>query len=142
MFENSTVQALIGGLIIGLSASLLIMLSGRIAGISGILKGAIFSSGDRSWRILFLLGLLVGGLICHWISGKPVPELAVHNPWMAAIAGLIVGYGVSLGSGCTSGHGVCGIARLSLRSILATLCFMGAGILTVTLGSLLRGELG
>ncbi len=141
MFENSSIQALTGGLIIGVAASLLIMLSGRIAGISGILKGAIFSKGDRLWRGLFLIGLLAGGFICHWVTGKPVPELAIDNPLLAVLAGLIVGYGVSLGSGCTSGHGVCGIARLSPRSIVATLCFMGTGILTVTLTSLLNGGL-
>jgi uncharacterized protein len=139
MFETSTYQALAGGIMIGVAASLLIVLSGRIAGISGILSGAIFSKDDRSWRILFIGGLLIGGLLCHALTGKPVPEIAVTNPWMAVLGGLIVGYGVRLGSGCTSGHGVCGIARFSRRSIVATLCFIGAGVATVALKSFLIG---
>ena len=139
MFETSTYQALAGGIMIGVAASLLIVLSGRIAGISGILSGAIFSKDDRSWRILSIGGLLIGGLLCHALTGKPVPEIAVTNPWMAVLGGLIVGYGVRLGSGCTSGHGVCGIARFSRRSIVATLCFIGAGVATVALKSFLIG---
>lgn len=141
MFESSTMQALLGGLLIGVSASLLIMLSGRIAGISGILSGALFNRNDRLWRILFLLGLLAGGYLCHLFTNKPIPELAVSNPWLAIAGGLIVGYGVRMGSGCTSGHGVCGIARLSKRSIIATLSFMLAGMITVAITNIIGGGL-
>lgn len=141
MIESSTIQALVGGLIIGVSASVLIMLSGRIAGISGILSGALFNKADRLWRVLFLLGLLAGGYLCHLLTGKPIPELAITNPWLAIAGGLIVGYGVRLGSGCTSGHGVCGIARLSPRSIVATLSFILAGMLTVAATNLIAGGL-
>lgn len=137
MLDSSIVQALVGGLLIGVSASLLIMLSGRVAGISGILNGVLFNRGDRLWRILFLLGLLVGGYLCHLLTDKPIPELAVTNPWLAIAGGLVVGYGVRLGSGCTSGHGVCGIARLSKRSIIATLTFIGAGMVTVAITTLI-----
>lgn len=141
MPDTSTIEALLGGLMIGVSASILIMLSGKIAGISGILNGAIFETNDRVWRILFLTGLLVGGFLCHLITDKAIPEIAINNPWLAILAGLIVGYGVRLGSGCTSGHGVCGIARLSKRSFVATLVFIGAGIVTVALLKLLGGGL-
>ena len=133
MLDESLIQALIGGLIIGVSASILILLSGRIAGISGILNGALFNSGDRFWRILFLGGLLFGGFLCHLFTGKPSPELAINSPRLAIAGGLVVGYGVRLGSGCTSGHGICGIARLSKRSIAATLCFIASGMTTVAL---------
>ena len=141
MLEASTLQALVGGLIIGTSASLLILLSGRIAGISEILSGAIFNHGDRLWRFLFLAGLLVGGYLCHLVTGRPIPELAISNPWLAIASGLIVGFGVRLGSGCTSGHGVCGIARLSPRSIAATLTFIVTGMLTVAISNLVTGRL-
>lgn len=139
MLEESAIQALIGGLIIGISASVLILLSGRIAGISGILHGALFSRGDRFWRILFLAGLLLGGFLCHLLTGRPPPELAVTNPWLAIVGGLVVGYGVRLGSGCTSGHGICGIARLSKRSIAATFSFIAAGMATVAILKLVGG---
>lgn len=139
MFESSTLQALAGGVMIGIAASLLIVLSGRIAGISSILNDAIFKKDERLWQVLFIGGLLFGGFLYHWVTGRPAPSLAVTNPWMAILGGLIVGYGVRLGSGCTSGHGVCGIARFSTRSIVATLVFIATGVLTVALKSFLAG---
>lgn len=139
MLEDSTIQALAGGILIGIAASLLFVLSGKTAGISGILSGAIYNREDRIWRILFIAGLLLGGVLCHQLTGKPIPELATRNPWLAIFGGLLVGYGVCMGSGCTSGHGVCGIARLSMRSIVATLCFMLTGIVTVAFKSLIAG---
>jgi uncharacterized protein len=124
--------ALCGGVLIGLSAVLLMAALGRIAGISGIASGLIGSAaGDRAWRLAFVLGLLAGPLLWWWLrgdSGIGAPQVGL--PWMA-LAGLLVGIGTRLGGGCTSGHGVCGIARLSPRSLLATAVFMVFGIATV-----------
>ena len=130
---ENTLWPLIGGVLIGLSAILLMLSIGKIAGISGIAWGAFAREtdrDDRSWRWLFLLGIVAGAFLLHFITGKPVPEVA-NTPVKASIAGLIVGIGVSLGNGCTSGHGVCGISRLSARSIVATLTFMATAIVTV-----------
>lgn len=122
-----------GGILIGLSAVLLMASLGRIAGISGIASGLLSDAraGDRGWRVAFILGLVAAPLLLmllHGSSGVGVPQ--VGWPWMA-VAGLLVGFGTRLGSGCTSGHGVCGIARLSPRSWLATSVFMLFGIATV-----------
>lgn len=127
------VSGLIGGLLIGLAAVLFMWLNGRIAGISGIAAGLLGRGGsDKLWRLAFLLGLPLGATL-YWLAagpaGRPV-ELQVGTPMMIA-AGLLVGLGTRLGSGCTSGHGVCGIARFSRRSISATLTFMAAGFITV-----------
>src|SRR6056300_232003 len=137
--EASTMNALYGGLIIGLSATLLFALAGRIAGISGIVTAAIKPGSDRAWRWLFIVGLLLVGFAYHYFSGAPAPQLARQSYWLAIAGGLIVGIGVRRGSGCTSGHGVCGIARFSKRSIVSTVVFMGAGIVTATLVNILLG---
>lgn len=122
---------LAGGLLIGLSAVLLLALVGRIAGISGITWNAISGAADNAWRWLFLTGLVVGGLLYHWISGAPAPSPNPAGwPWAVA-AGLAVGIGVKIGNGCTSGHGVCGLGFHSLRSLAATATFMLTGIVTV-----------
>lgn len=126
--------ALFGGLLIGLSATLLLLFNGRIAGICGILAAAVLpEGGDRRWRWLFLAGLMAGTLLWHLLSGAEVPAPTGTSPWLVAVAGLIVGFGTQMASGCTSGHGVCGLGRLSGRSIVATLLFMGAGAVTVAL---------
>lgn len=120
-----------GGALIGLAASMFILANGRIAGISGLL-GSVMESGSegRSEKALFLLGLLVAP--CLWGLFTVLPEIQVNASWPAlVIAGLLVGIGTRYGSGCTSGHGVCGLSRLSPRSIVATLCFMTAGFATV-----------
>lgn len=125
-------SALFGGVLIGLSAALLILFNGRIAGISGILGGLLTANSRREtyWRAAFLFGILVAPLIHFPISGHAIPT--IHSHWgILIISGLLVGFGARLGSGCTSGHGVCGIARLSPRSIVATLIFMSTGGLTV-----------
>ncbi|MFT5574121.1 MAG: putative membrane protein YedE/YeeE [Cryomorphaceae bacterium] len=110
--------------------------SGRIAGISGIVWGAISirRSGDTDtlWRWLFIAGILLGAFLFHLLSGKPAPE-ANANYLLAAIAGLFVGLGVKIGNGCTSGHGVCGIGRLSTRSLAATITFMAVAVITVAI---------
>lgn len=122
---------LAGGLLIGLSAVLLLMLAGRTAGISGITWGAISGAADNAWRWLFLFGLVAGGILYHWISDAPAPSPNPAGwPWAAA-AGLAVGIGVKIGNGCTSGHGVCGLGFHSRRSLTATAIFMTTGIITV-----------
>ncbi|GGY49384.1 hypothetical protein GCM10007148_17360 [Parvularcula lutaonensis] len=116
---------------IGLAATLLMLSLGRIAGISGILAGAITPAGtDRGWRIAFLAGLLAPGLVLAAI-GKAPPVSFVAGTQLLILAGLLVGFGTRLGSGCTSGHGVCGLARLSPRSLVAVVSFMAAGFVTV-----------
>lgn len=145
--ENFTpLSAAVGGFLIGLAAVLFMALNGRIAGISGILKGAIASSegagpgDDRFWRLAFIAGLFASPLT-FWIVTGARPEIIIDNPlWLTAVAGLLVGFGTALGSGCTSGHGVCGMARFSKRSVVATLTFMGVGIAAVLIRSLLLGE--
>lgn len=124
-------SALLGGALIGLGASLLLLADGRIAGISGILGGALSSaSDDRLWRTLFLAGLVAGCLVVRSAGDGAAIVLSGSAPRLV-FAGLLVGFGTRLGNGCTSGHGVCGIARLSPRSIAATLTFMAFGTLTV-----------
>lgn len=123
-------RALAGGALIGLAASLLLAANGRIAGISGVLRGALEPvRGDVAWRVAFLLGLVLGGLGVFAVdrsSFGPSPRGLA----LVAIAGALVGVGTLAANGCTSGHGVCGLSRLSRRSFVATLTFMGAGILT------------
>ena len=126
-------QPLLGGLLIGAAAVSLLLLLGRIAGISGITWAAISGQADNSWRWTFLLGLGLGAAIFHWLSGAPAPAPSDAAWPLTVIAGLLVGFGTTLGSGCTSGHGVCGIGRLSLRSLVATVTFMLCGIITVYL---------
>jgi uncharacterized membrane protein YedE/YeeE len=131
--ENFTpAAALVGGLLIGIAALLLLLLNGRIAGVSGIVGGLFRAgSGDRAWRTLFLLGLVVGAG-AYRLLGFPPASIHIDASWPALIAGgLLVGFGTQLGHGCTSGHGVCGIARLSPRSIAATLVFMVSAAVTV-----------
>jgi len=125
-------SALLGGSLIGLSAGLLMLLNGRIAGISGIFGGAIaVIGGDRLWRWLFIAGLLLGPVVGRLIDITFVtPQVDVSTP-VVIVAGLLVGVGTSLGSGCTSGHAVCGLARLSLRSAAATGTFMLVAAITV-----------
>jgi uncharacterized membrane protein YedE/YeeE len=123
--------ALAGGALIGLAAVLLLWLNGRIAGVSGIAGGLWFSaSGDRAWRVLFLAGLVVGAGTWVAFGGSPAPHREGFPKSLLVIAGLLVGYGTSLSNGCTSGHGVCGVARLALRSLVATAVFLVVAIVT------------
>jgi uncharacterized membrane protein YedE/YeeE len=121
-----------GGLLIGISATLMMLLNGRIAGVSGIFWGAITEHRNSFWRIAFIIGLPLGAYWFHLFSGALIP-VSDGSVVQAILGGLLVGFGVKLGSGCTSGHGVCGIARLSVRSLVATVIFMLAGIVTVTI---------
>ena len=120
----------IGGLLIGIASIGLLAGLGRIAGISGITWGAI-AGPDRDWRLLFIIGLIAGAALAHTLTGKPIPDAPIAPVWLAVVSGLLVGIGTRMGSGCTSGHGVCGIGRLSLRSMVATGTFMIAGVVTV-----------
>ncbi|MDP5189149.1 YeeE/YedE family protein [Rheinheimera baltica] len=131
--ENFTpISALLGGALIGLGALILLVFSGRIAGISGIASSALFNAEGRSWRLAFLLGIVLGPLLVEAIIADfsfSTPELG----WQVIVAGLLVGIGTGWGSGCTSGHGICGISRLSPRSLTATVIFMFSGMLIATL---------
>ena len=125
-------SALFGGALIGASSALLLVLNGRIAGISGILGGVLRpQGGELGWRVAFLLGLVAAPMIYLVVVGTG-PEVSISSDWMLlSVAGLLVGFGTRLGAGCTSGHGVCGIGRGSPRSVAATVVFMTMAILTV-----------
>ena len=124
-------SALAGGVLIGIAAAMFVLLNGRIAGISGILGGLLQpAKGDVAWRLAFVLGLLAAP--AAYLLAGPLPKAQIDAGWGAlVVAGLLVGVGTRYGSGCTSGHGVCGLSRLSPRSLAATAAFMGAGFLTV-----------
>ena len=132
MANFTPVSAAIGGALIGLSAVLLMLLTGRIAGISGIFGGLLnLRSEDKGWRIAFIAGLILAPVIAGGIGyGMAAPTLPA-NWGVIVAAGLLVGFGTRLGGGCTSGHGICGIGRLSPRSILATIVFMTTAVITV-----------
>lgn len=123
--------ALAGGVLIGVAAAMLLLLNGRIAGISGIIGGLLQRNpGPVGWRIAFILGLMAAPLLWVLVSAMPAIEIEAGYGVLVT-AGLVVGFGTRLGSGCTSGHGVCGLSRLSMRSLAATLVFMAAGFVTV-----------
>ena len=135
-------NALIGGAIIGLAVSLMLVFNGRVTGISGIVSGLLKPQrNDVFWRVAFLAGLLSGGFVLKVLR----PDMFVLSSHVTnfdyAIAGLLVGFGTLLGNGCTSGHGVCGISRLSMRSILATVTFISFGILSLVAFKMIRGGL-
>ena len=141
MTEFTPLAAAAGGTLIGLSAVLLLWLNGRIAGISGILYGLFTrESGERNWRFLFVFGLILGGLLYQLTTQNALSTRSDFPVYLLAIAGLLVGIGSRLGSGCTSGHGVCGISRLSLRSALATATFVVVGMVTTTIMRILLGS--
>lgn len=123
-------RSLFGGALIGLAAVVLLLVNGRIFGISGILSTSLFGGGERAWRIAVLVGVLVSPWL-YMAFGAQIPVSHPRAVPLLIIAGFLVGFGSSLGSGCTSGHGVCGISRLSMRSIVATLTFMVTGFITV-----------
>ncbi|MCE9846063.1 YeeE/YedE family protein [Vibrio alginolyticus] len=125
-------ESLFGGILLGISATILLLVNGKIAGISGIMNGIMSpKKGDYSWRLLFAIGMIAGGLISVLMLGVAVPSTANLSLGMVIAAGLLVGIGTRLGNGCTSGHGICGMGRLSKRSIVATCVFMAVAGLTV-----------
>ena len=140
--DAAPVAGLLGGVLIGLAAALMLLGAGRIAGVSGIAAGACGICGDgmpRSAAWAFVLGLPIGAMLIAWITGGIEASFAGYVPLI--VAGLLVGIGARIGSGCTSGHGVCGVSRLSQRSLVATATFMAAGIATVAVMNALGPEL-
>ena len=131
------VSALTGGMLIGLSVALFFILNGRMIGISGIASNFLISKNNRIENFLFLFGLILGPLIYSLISGQEVAISISSSLILLIIAGALVGFGTRLSSGCTSGHGISGISRFSLRSIIATITFMLVGILTVLIKGIL-----
>ncbi len=133
--ENFTpLSGLIGGLLLGSAVALLLLLNGHISGISGIVGGLLAPKGaDAGWRVVFVAGLLLGPFVYMLATGGAIPVRIEASLPILVAAGLLVGFGTRLGSGCTSGHGLCGIARLSKRSIVATSVFFGVAMLTVFL---------
>jgi len=139
--ENFTpISSLIGGLLIGVSAGLLWVVNGRIAGIAGILGNIVpVRENEVAWRVVFLVALTVGAGLAWYFGPAIAPALSILTPtqstplWLLIIAGVLVGVGTRLSNGCTSGHGVCGLARLSRRSLAAVVTFMLLGIVTVTI---------
>ena len=131
--ENFTpLSGVLGGVLIGIATALLLLANGRIAGISGIVGGLLApKSGETGWRLTFIIGLWIGAIAFILARGAPF-AVAIDLPWPAMVAaGLLVGFGTRMGSGCTSGHAVCGIARFSKRSIVATVVFLASAIATV-----------
>jgi len=140
MHDFTPIPALIGGILIGLAATLLLVGSGRVAGVSGILGGLLVpTDGDRRWRALFFMGLLVAGAVAAWLAPESIGASPRSLP-MLVIAGLLVGAGTRIGNGCTSGHGVCGLSRLSPRSFASTLTFIAVGMITAYLVGSFGGE--
>ncbi|MDQ4126848.1 MAG: YeeE/YedE family protein [Actinomycetota bacterium] len=134
MEDFTPLSGIVGGLLIGSAAALLLLLNGRISGISGIVGGLVApKSSDAGWRVVFVAGLLLGASIYMLATGAALAVTMQASLPVLVLAGLLVGFGTRLGSGCTSGHGVCGIARLSRRSIVATSVFFGVAMLTVFL---------
>jgi uncharacterized membrane protein YedE/YeeE len=130
--DFTPISGFVGGLLIGGAASLLVLLNGRVAGISGIVGGILGGSpGDLAWRIAFLVGIVIGPMAV-FAMGLPFPTVVLQAPVpLLIIAGLLVGFGTRLGNGCTSGHGVCGLARGSVRSLAATAVFFACAVVTV-----------
>jgi uncharacterized membrane protein YedE/YeeE len=132
MTEFTPIASSIGGLLIGLSAAMMLVLKGRIAGISGIIGGLPSSPpGERPWRAAFMAGLLGGGVLMFFLMPAQFGTHAPISTGALVVAGLLVGIGTRIGSGCTSGHGVCGLSRLSPRSMVATVLFMSFAAITV-----------
>jgi hypothetical protein len=132
MAQHPFVAATLGGLLLGIASSLLFLAKGRILGISGIVGGLSFAkAGERQWRLVFLAGLFAGALALLLVDRGALASAGEQSVSFAVVAGVLVGVGTRLGKGCTSGHGLCGIARLSRRSIVATCIFMTTGALTV-----------
>lgn len=128
------IHALWGGVLIGISASLMLLWNGRVTGISGILYGLLSPArGDVAWRFYFLFGLITGGMTLEILKPDVLSGALPSSDWTVGLAGILVGFGTVLGSGCTSGHGVCGISRLSPRSLTATTLFIASGILSVVM---------
>jgi len=143
MEQFTPIASLCGGVLIGLSASLLLFSDGKIAGISGIMGGLLHPvKKDTAWRVLFIFGLFTGGLLFQFLSPEVFTIGITRSTSMLILAGLLVGFGTRLGNGCTSGHGVCGLSRFSPRSLVSTVTFIVTGAITVyIINHLLGGAL-
>lgn len=142
MTEFSPLTALLGGALIGVASTLLLWLNGRVAGISGILGGIFVPHANEfGWRLAFTLGLVGGGIIMALLDPTSIVYDLQRPTWMLIAAGLLVGFGTRLGNGCTSGHGVCGLSRLSKRSLASVLTFMLSGAVVVLVVRMLSGGL-
>jgi len=139
MTEFTPYSALAGGALIGLAATMLLLFNGRIAGISGIVNGLFDATGDRVWRVAFLLSMISSAAAVYHLTPMSFEPRIGFPTWLLVLAGLMVGFGTRMGSGCTSGHGICGIGRLSLRSIIATACFFSVGVVTAVVSRHLLG---
>ena len=134
MTEFEVLMPLTGGILIGIAASMMLLFSGKIAGVSGIFGGMLFQQGkERAWRVSFITGLIGGGILLYAINAEFFENSSGRGLLAVNIAGFLVGIGTRVGGGCTSGHGVCGIGRLSVRSIVATVAFVFAGMVAVVL---------
>ncbi len=134
MDQFTPLASTVGGALIGLSASVMLLLHGRIAGISGIVGGVLERrAGDFAWRLVFVLGLVIGGVAFAVLAPERMTDGLGRGPGVVVLAGLLVGFGTRLGSGCTSGHGICGLTRFSPRSLVAVLTFMTTGAITAFL---------
>jgi uncharacterized protein len=131
MAEFNWVTALLGGLLIGTSATILLAFNGQVAGISGMVNGAIRFAPGESWRWLFLIGLLIGGALYEYVLATQPTPTSAFAPWAILGGGFLVGFGTRMSNGCTSGHGVCGLGRLSPRSLVAVLTFLSTAMVTV-----------
>ncbi|MGK7952590.1 MAG: YeeE/YedE family protein [Xenococcaceae cyanobacterium] len=131
MAEINWIAALVGGVLIGLSATILLAFDGRIAGISGMVNGAIKFKPEENWRWLFIVGMLAGGFLYEYLLPVAPTPVSSFAPTAMIVGGFLVGVGTRMGNGCTSGHGVCGLGRLSFRSLVAVITFMITAILTV-----------
>lgn len=131
--EPSWIYGLIGGILIGISATILLAFNGRIAGISGMINGVLEFKPSEIWRVLFLGGMLLGGIIYEYLL--PLPKTPTYGVALIPmiLGGFLVGFGTRMGNGCTSGHGVCGLGRLSVRSLTAVISFLASGMITVFL---------
>ena len=134
MTEFEILMPLTGGILIGIAASMMLLFNGKVAGVSGIFGGMLFQQGkERAWQLSFIAGLIAGGILLYIINAEFFENTSGRGLLTATIAGLLVGIGTRVGGGCTSGHGVCGIGRLSGRSLVATVTFVITGLVTVAL---------
>lgn len=140
MEPGSILSPLLGGALIGIAVTMMLLFNGRVTGISGIISSSLAKvRKDGIWRLMFLGGMIVGGALMHILNPDSFINLSDRSLAVVAIAGLLVGYGTVMGSGCTSGHGICGMSRFSIRSIVATVTFMFFGFIAVQVMRFLIG---
>lgn len=140
MQVDSNFFSIIGGALIGVAVTLMLLFNGRVTGISGIIASSLAKPNQEGlWRLLFLSGMLIGGFMMYTLKPELFVNLSGRGLGLVGLSGLLVGYGTVMGSGCTSGHGVCGVSRFSIRSVIATLTFMIFGFLAVQVASYLLG---